>query len=202
MKTFKTFLKIVLVSLIGLVGSQMMAKDISNDRHGFDFLLVGGLTQPIFLHGGNVEVDFLTDNWVFEYSHGFALNFSKYPDFTLTPAERDQGLRVFAPFSTGGGIGYRITKGLNIRAEFKVHKYEVTNRDGETIDYVVRDLGIGAYYFWFPFQHERFVVVPSIRWWPMIGNSLNEGKHTFSNGDVHEAKQSGLIINVSLGVRI
>lgn len=162
--------------------------------------LVFGLSQVIFLNGGNVEINYVTDKFVFEYSHGFNLDLNASPnDMALTDMERQQSLEIYVPYSTGGGVGYRFTKAFNVRIECKQHKFDVTHPSGEKVSYTTQDLGVGAYYFYNPFKRFNFIVVPSIRYWPTINTSLNDDKYTFSNGDVHEAHEFGLFGNVSIG---
>lgn len=165
-----------------------------------EWLLLAGLSQPILLRGGNVEVNYLTRNFVFEYSHGFALNLSPNRDFTMTDAERAQKLDIFLPYSTGGGIGYRFTPEFNVRGEVKVHRYEVT-RGAEGINYTVLSVGVGAYYYWYPFGNQHFVVTPSVRFWPNVASTLGGNAHTFADGQVHKAHDFSLFVNISLGYR-
>jgi hypothetical protein len=162
--------------------------------------LVFGLSQPLILNGGNVEVNYLTDHWVFEYSHGFNLDLNASPDEqALSDSERSQGLKIKVPYSTGGGIGYRFTPAFNLRLEFKQHEFQVTHPSGEEVTYTTQDLGLGAYYFYKPFKGLNFVVIPSIRYWPTINTSLSDDRYTFRNGDVHKAHDFGLFANVSMG---
>lgn len=162
--------------------------------------LVFGLSQVAFLNGGNVEINYLTEKFVFEYSHGFNLDLNASPnDMALTETERQQNLQIDVPYSTGGGIGYRFTKSLNVRIEYKYHKFNVNHPSGEQVSYTTQDLGLGAYYFYWPLKDMNLVIVPSIRYWPTVKTSLNDDKYTFSNGDEHKAHDFGLFGNVSIG---
>jgi hypothetical protein len=165
-----------------------------------EWVLLAGLNQPIVLRGGNIELNYLTQRWVFEYSHGFALNLSPNRDFTMTQAERDQKLDLYLPFSTGGGIGYRITPEFNVRAELKAHRYEVT-RGNESVSYTTFSVGIGAYYYWYPFGNRHFVVVPSLRFWPNVASTLGGNAHTWLDGQSHTVHEFTFFANVSLGYR-
>lgn len=163
--------------------------------------LLFGLSQPLLLQGGNIEVDYMTEKWVFEYSHGFNLDLNAGPEaLTLTDVERDQGLKIAVPYSTGGGIGYRFTPEFNLRLEYKEHEYEVTHPGGEKINYFVQDLGVGAYYFYKPIDGSKLLIVPSLRYWPQLASSLDAEGYTFNNGDVHKAHTFGLFTNVSVGL--
>jgi hypothetical protein len=162
--------------------------------------LVFGLSQVAFLNGGNVEINYLTEKFVFEYSHGFDLDLNASPsDWALTEAERRQHLEIYVPYSTGGGVGYRFTKSFNMRIEYKRHKFNVTHPSGEQASYINQDLGVGAYYFYKPFKQMNLAIVPSIRYWPTVKTSLTDGTFTFSNGDEHKAHEFGLFGNVSIG---
>lgn len=185
-------LKTLIGTLLGLSLSQAAMAQSWN--------LVFGMSQPLILNGGNIELNYMTDKWVFEYSHGFNLDLNASPgQKALTDLERSQGLKIKAPYSTGGGVGYRITPALNLRLEFKQHQFDVTHSQGQRISYVSRDLGVGAYYFYKPFDKINFLVVPSIRYWPTINTSLKNDRFTFNNGDAHEAHNFGLFGNVSMG---
>ncbi len=181
-----------LVGVLGVV--------LSGTAQAGSWNLVFGMSQPLVLNGGNVEVNYVTDKWVFEYSHGFNLDLNTSPgEQALSQQERDQGLTVFAPYSTGGGIGYRFTEALNIRLELKQHRFQVENPEGESIDYITRDLGVGAYYFYRPLRQYRLLIVPSVRYWPTVHTTLEGDRYHFANGEVHQAHDFGLFGNISVG---
>jgi len=161
--------------------------------------LVFGLSQPLVLKGGNVEINYLSEKLVFEYSHGFALNLSASGGAGMSSNERSQNLDIYAPYSTGGGVGYRFTKEFNVRLEVKQHQFNVTHPSGENINYTTRDIGVGVYYFWQPFNNRNLLIVPSIRYWPTVYTTLKNDEYTFANGDVHKAHSFGLFPNVSIG---
>ncbi|MDH4275878.1 MAG: hypothetical protein OEW08_12650 [Gammaproteobacteria bacterium] len=163
--------------------------------------LVFGLSQPLVTKGGNIEINYLTEKFVFEYSHGFALNLSTNKGIGMTGIEKSQHLDIYVPYSTGGGAGYRFTKEFNVRLEIKQHQFNVAHPSGENINYTTRDIGVGAYYFWLPFNSKYFLIVPSIRYWPTVYSRLKNDEFTFSNGDVHKAHSFGLFGNVSIGWR-
>jgi hypothetical protein len=173
---------------------------LSGNTQAQSWNLVFGLSQLAFLSGGNVEINYLTEKFVFEYSHGFNLDLNASPnEMALTETERQQNLDIEVPYSTGGGVGYRFTKAFNVRIEAKQHKFNVTHPSGEKISYTTQDLGLGAYYFYKPFKRTNLIIVPSIRYWPTINTSLHDDKYTFSNGDEHKAHDFGLFGNVSIG---
>lgn len=163
--------------------------------------LVFGLSQPLVTKGGNVEINYLTEKLVFEYSHGFALNLSAGNGLGITNSERAQNLDIYVPYSTGGGIGYRFTKEFNLRLEIKQHQFNVAHPSGEQFNYTTRDIGVGAYYFWLPFNNINLLIVPSLRYWPTVYTTLKNDEYTFTNGDVHRTHSFGLFGNISIGWR-
>ena len=190
-------ISLIFASLLILVASLSTAHADTSTKH---WNLVFGMSQPLILKGGNIEVNYLTEKWVFEYSHGWNLDLNASPDEqALTDTERAQGLDIFVPYSTGAGIGYRFTPEFNLRVEFKQHEFQATNSANQTVKYTTQDLGIGAYYFYQPFKKHNFLVVPSVRYWPTINTSLDNDKAIFDNGDVHNAHDFGLFGNISLG---
>lgn len=159
-----------------------------------------GLSQQIILQGGNIEINYLTDKWVFEYSHGWSLDLDASPgEKAMTSQEQYQGLSIHVPYSTGGGIGYRFTPEFNLRLEIKQHEFQVTNRENQTIKYTTQDVGLGAYYFYQPFKQYAFLVVPSIRYWPTVNTSLENDVATFNNGEKHNAHDFAIFGNISIG---
>lgn len=155
-----------------------------------------GLLQPFVFHGSNIEVDYLTEHWVFEYSHGMNLKISDFKQ-ALTQSEQDQNLSLQAFYSTGFGIGYRFTEEWNLRLEFKEHRFEVKHPSGESITYTNSDIGIGAYYFWKPLNH--LMIIPSLRYWPTLTSTLSRDGYLFANGDIHKPHSFGLFGNLTIG---
>ena len=170
--------------------------------------VVSGLTQPIFLNGVNIAVNYTTNRWVFEYSHGAGLEYSGQ---ALKQDYRDHVVSLNSPYSTGPGIGYRVfanqVLGMDIRAEAKVHQYDVSLNDNQDISYTNFDLGGGAYWQIRPFgkQNNRLsgiVVEPSIRYWANVASSLeNEVVYTTNNGETqtHSPYPLNLFFNISIG---
>ena len=169
--------------------------------------IVTGLTQPIFLKGINLAVNYTTNRWVFEYSHGMNLDYTE----VLNRDYKNNVLRIKSPYSTGAGIGYRFfsTKitGLDLRAEAKVHEYQVALNQNQTIDYTNFDLGGGLYWQIHPFGKKTnalqgIVIEPSIRYWANVGSSLTENFEYNTNDGrriIHKPYPLNLFGNVSLG---
>lgn len=181
--------------------------------------LVFGLNQPL-LSGFNVEGNFFVNRLAFDYSHGVSLNLDN--EF-LDQTNKDAGLDVHIPWTTGFGIGYRVNDWLNFRAEPKWHKFELyhqgENQTTENLieEYTTFTMGVGAYANLQPFKNQNnalkgIMIVPSIRWWPRVSSSLeNDQTSFFSKAQDqmvnHEALEVGinntpLIVNMSIGYSI
>lgn len=179
--------------------------------------VLAGLIQPMVLKGGNIEVNFYTERLSFEYSHGFLLNMS---GGTITGAAKTQQLAYHLPYSTGFGIGYRITSFFDIRIEPKIHSWEVYY-DGETQNrenlirrYKTYTVGLGAYYRYMPFYKkdnwlQGITTSTSVRWWPNVGSSLANNEFTYYNKQTNKEETlkasnigiagSQFLFNVSMG---
>ncbi len=160
--------------------------------------LLFGTNQPLLFKGYNVEIQYMTDNWVFEYSHGWELKLHEFKD-SMTKEEVDQNLKIRLPWTTGGGVGYRITKAFHAALEYKVHEFDVNHPTDASFKYQTQTLGIGFYYSWKPFADKGFTIVPAIRYWPTIANNLSGGKKVFSNGEVHEPHKFDFAPNIKVG---
>lgn len=179
--------------------------------------VLAGLIQPMVLKGGNVEVTYFTKRMSFDYSHGFLLNMS---GSTITGDAKTQKLAYHLPYSTGFGIGYRLTSFFDIRIEPKIHSWEVYY-DGENQNtsnliksYKTYSVGLRAYYRYMPFRKkdswlQGITTSTSLRWWPNVGSSLTDNRFTyhnkFSNKDeTLKASNIGIagsqfLFNVSIG---
>ena len=170
--------------------------------------IVSGLNQPVFLNGINLAVNYTTNRWVFEYSHGANLNYSGP---ALKEGYRDNVLSLKSPYSTGPGVGYRVFAnkilGMDIRAEAKLHQYDVKLNDTQEISYTNFDLGGGAYWQIRPFGKKEnrlkgIVIEPSIRYWANVSSSLEDNfQYTTNNGkmEIHNPYPLNLFFNISIG---
>jgi opacity protein-like surface antigen len=184
--------------------------------HSNRFSVLGGLSQ-IAAGGGNVELNWHSSRFAFDYSHGFGL---KFGGSLIGKAELDQKVELSMPWTTGFGIGYRLTSALEVRLEPKWHRYKVLyagqDFSGTAIrSYTTTTLGVGAYYRVYPFARSTgwakgVVMAPSVRYWPNVSSSLPGGKFTYANTatgrqeTLRAATQGfpgtgGLLANVSLG---
>jgi hypothetical protein len=148
-----------------------------------------GLTHPLLVDGFNVEINYIHNRFLFDYSHGASLNFSGN---TATTGLERQGVAVHMPWTTGFGVGYRLNRWLNVRVEPKWHRFEFYY-EGESqtsvneIDsYNTFSLGLGLYATFQPFKKsipflKGVMVAPSIRFWPTVSSSLEGDSFTYNN---------------------
>ncbi len=172
--------------------------------------LLAGLLQPIVIHGGNLQLEAAFGRLAFDYSHGWSLDIPTAGDAGA------QKLSLHLPYSTGFGVGYRLTDSFDVRFEPKIHLFEVGYEDGGPKDAVASyrtvTLGVGAYYKYRPFKSGPLgglTIAPSARFWPNVWSSLEGGKVTYANSrtgrsEVHEASNIGIgnspfLVNVSVG---
>jgi hypothetical protein len=205
---------ILLFCLVFGFGQSMAQENSSPER---EISLVFGLNQPIVANGFNFELNYWTRRFVFDYSHGFGLEFKGN---LVSEEAKKQHLSFNISHSLGIGFGYRFTKNFNLRIEPKLHRWEVyyddqfNSKDLKINIYNTYTLGLGAYYRWIPFEKKAgalrgFTIVPSARWWPNVGSSLDNNKFDYLNAktgktETHEANNIGIsntafFVNVSVG---
>ena len=209
--------KLYFIAMLSAVIASQSLRAQKNKEDKTQFSVVLGLNQPIVTHGFNVEVNYWMKKIVFDYSHGFGLQFTGN---LVSEDAKSQQLNFNIKHSLGVGFGYRITKSLNLRLEPKLHIWEMYYRDkfkseeGKITSYKTYTLGLGAYYRWLPFaKSESFIrgitISPSVRWWPNIATSLENNKLNYFNqrtgrNEVHKANNIGVsnspfFANVSIG---
>jgi hypothetical protein len=126
---------------------------------------------------------------MFDYSHGVSLDFH---DATVTSDLRRQGLAVHMPWTTGFGLGYRITEWVNVRVEPKWHRFEFYYKGGAQVPadlitgYNTFSLGVGVYGCWRPFRHRPnllsgMMISPSVRFWPTVHSTMPGNKFIYFN---------------------
>jgi hypothetical protein len=176
-----------------------------------------GLSQPLVLNGFNIEGNYIHHRLILDYSHGAALQFT---GDLLTDAMRDQQVTVFLPFTTGFGVGYRITEWINLRVEPKWHRfnlyYEAGPRSASNLatSFDTYTVGLGLYGLWKPFKNAEsavkgITVAPSIRWWPTVGSSVEGNQVQYLNRQTERIERldvlgpgigfSPWIANISVG---
>ncbi len=215
----KTFYYVLLISVFSLVPAKHSAQNSLSPTEAISpqagqWSIVFGLNQPILLGGFNAEIVYWTKNFVFDYSHGFNLNF---------PGEGESKVQRLAfrmPHTLGFGAGYRFTEAFNIRLEPKMHIWDMYYENTSSAPqnrintYTTFTLGLGAYYNWMPFEKEQnllrgITIAPSFRWWPNIATTLPDNALRYTNTltqreEIHQAKNIGIantpfLVNVSIG---
>jgi hypothetical protein len=170
--------------------------------HDNNFSLMTGLSQDLLWDGGNVAVQYLTGRFAFEYSHGFNLNLNGGGGVALSSTEKSQGLQMEVPWTTGFGVGYRLTDSLHVSVEFKAHGFKVTDPESATtITYTTFSIGPGVFYDLYIWK--GLFIQPALRWWPTVASTLPGGSYTFHESGgitkVHDAHDWGVFPNASLG---
>ncbi len=184
-----------------------------------EFAVLFGLSQPILGNGFNIEVNYFTKNWVFDYSHGISLELQ---GVAVTGDMKNQKLVAHIPYTTGFGVGFRYKsiKWLNFRIEPKLHRFEIyyaddaQNVQNRIMAYNTFTLGVGWYAKLHPFKNKNsflrgIMIAPSVRWWPNITSSLPDNKSRYFNEktqqeETHEALKIGFgntpfFFNISIG---
>jgi hypothetical protein len=210
--THKT--KLLPVLLLSIVSLGAPAQDWQTEKK---VNLLFGLSQPIVAHGFNVEINYIHDRFIFDFSQGVGLTFSG----NAVPATlRQQGVEMHMPWTTGFGIGYRFTDWINLRVEPKWHRFEFNYENGEQLksneisSYNTVTLGLGLYGCYLPFKKRTgflkgLMISPSLRYWPTINSTLTGNSFSYHNtmtGSVQQIKTYGpgiqlspWIVNISVG---
>ena len=194
MKTICT----ALVAAVALSGSAAHAAEGLSDR----FSAMAGLSQWTLFRGGNIAFEADLGRLGLEVSHGQGLDLNQVPALGLTSAEREAGARVRVPWTTGFGVGYRITEDLLVLVEFKAHHFEVSGTDRNVeASYTAFSIGPGIFYMIHLWR--GLFIQPNIRYWPNVASTLEGGKVALRQLDgstyVHEAHSFGLFANMNVG---
>lgn len=205
----------IIVLLVTLVVNTLSAQQNQDLENQVNVLF--GVGQ-ILSGGFNIEGNVAYKRLFVDYSHGVSLDFPN--DLLEDGADKDQLLAVHIPWTTGLGIGYRFNNWLNVRAEPKLHKFEILY-EGDAVsdeniifDYTTFTLGLGLYANLKPFKNQDnflkgIMISPNVRWWPNISSSLDDDQINYFNErtnqtEIHEARNIGIsntpfFINVSVG---
>ena len=200
--------------LLTVIGFEAKAQDWKTETK---INVLFGLSQPLVTHGFNVEVNYIHKRLIVDFSQGVGLEFTSR---LVTPDLRRQGVNVHMPWTTGFGVGYRITSWINLRAEPKWHRFEFYYDDQlkypntEITSYNSFTMGLGLYGSFQPFKRKAnflsgILIAPSIRYWPTIASTLKGGQFTYYDQHTdknEEIKTVGpgigltpLVINLSIG---
>jgi len=166
------------------------------------FSVMVGLTQWTLFRGGNVAVEYKKGRLAFEYSHGQGLDLNAAPGVGLTSAERDAGAHVRVPWTTGFGLGFRVTEHLHVLVEGKAHRFEVTTRDRNS-EVAYTTFSVGPSVFYSIHLYKGLFLQPNVRFWPNVASTLSGDRSLLRQPDgsiyVHEAHAFGLFANANLG---
>jgi hypothetical protein len=206
----QVFIFLTIISL----GLTAQAQDWKSEKR---INILFGLAQPVLAKGFNIEVNYIHNRFIFDYSHGASLEFSG----NLLPNDlKRQQIAIHEPWTTGFGIGYRVKEWINVRVEPKWHKFEFfydgepQNNITEITSYTTFSLGVGVYGAYQPFKKKNnylrgFLIAPSIRFWPTVSSGLENDKFTYLNkktGSPEEIKTldpgtgfTPWVFNVSIG---
>lgn len=181
-------------------GTQVSAEP--NSGLSRKFSVMAGLSQWLLFRGGNLALEYKTGRLALEVSHGQGLDLNQLGGFALSSAERDAGTRVRVPWTTGFGVGYRITEHLHLLVEFKAHRYEVRAEEGSSVvNYTTFSIGPGAFYSIYLGEH--LFLEPNLRFWPNVGSTLDDNRVPLTRCDgssyEHQAHDFGFFGNVNLG---
>jgi hypothetical protein len=134
--------------------------------------VVAGLTQWVLFRGGNIGGELRIGRLALEVSHGQGLNLNEVPGLALSSAERAAGAHVFVPWTTGFGVGLRITRDLTVLVEAKAHHYNVTGNDARhEVDYTTFSVGPSVFYT--VHVYKGLFLEPNVRFWPNVASTLN-----------------------------
>jgi hypothetical protein len=179
------------------------------------FSVIFGLLQPTVAKGFNMEVNYTTKRFIFDYSHGVSLDPPVTGDF------KTQNIALHIPYTTGFGIGYRFNSFFDIRFEPKLHSFELYQTGAEqTPANLIKalrttTLGFGAYYRFFPFRNSEntflqgITTSTSIRWWQNTSSTLTNNEFSYANTATKKTEtlktpniglaNTPIIFNISVG---
>lgn len=208
------FSSLIFICIFCLITQNLQAQDWKSDKK---VNVVFGLIQPLFVEGFNIEGNLIYNRFIFDYSHGVSLDFSG----ASTTEELDrQGLAVHMPWTTGFGVGYRLTDWVNVRLEPKWHRFEfyyddeIQNSANQITAYNTFSFGAGIYGNYQPFKNSSsflkgILIAPSLRFWPTVSSNLEGESYRYSNRNTEVLESidvldpgvgfTPFIFNVSIG---
>jgi hypothetical protein len=174
----------------------------SSNGLGTELSVMAGLTQWVVFRGGNIAGELKVGRLAFEVSHGQGLDLNQIPSLGLSSAERSAGVHILVPWTTGGGVGVRITRNLHILLEVKAHHYVVTGADPtQQVKYTTFSVGPGVFYTFHIYK--GLFLEPNVRYWPNVGSTLKNNEVDIKGPDgstyVHQAHDFGLFANMNVG---
>lgn len=197
---------ILLIAAATLWGNNLFGQQAKLNAGKFS--VMSGLTQPLLLGGVNIAGTYMTNRLYLEYSHGMFLKLHNLGGIGMTAPEREAFATLYVPYSTGAGVGYRITNGLNVFWEFKVHRFEAAVKGtNQTLGYNTFEMGPAVSYRFFFNKAQSFFIEPVARYWfttAAFGNTdLNGITLPIRQADnsiySHRVHQFGFFVNASIG---
>jgi hypothetical protein len=169
---------------------------------GTELSVMAGLTQWVVFRGGNIAAELKIGRLAFELSHGQGLDLNQIPGLGLSSAERNAGVHILVPWTTGGGVGVRITRNLHILLEVKAHHYVVTGADpNQQVKYTTFSVGPGVFYTFHIYK--GLFLEPNVRYWPNVASTLKNNQVDIAQPDgstyTHQAHDFGLFANMNVG---
>ena len=211
----KILIRLIVLITVSITNSFSQTQERKELLYSNRFSILSGLIQPVALNGFNLELNYFTKRLSFDYSHGVSL------DPPVAGSLKEQNLALHLPYSTGFGVGYRLTSFFDIRIEPKLHSWEVYYKGEQQTDnnkiteFKTFTLGVGLYYRYFPFKNSNSKILQgitsstSIRWWPNVGSTLDDDKYEFLNktsGRMETLKapnigiaNTPLVVNIAIG---
>jgi hypothetical protein len=183
----KNLILIVTILLMSSTNTSAQTKNKKDLLYSNKVSVLFGLLQPVVAQGFNVEVNYTTKRLIFDYSHGVSLDPPVAGDF------KTQNTVLHIPYTTGFGIGYRLSSFFDVRFEPKLHSWEMyykdeAQNDGTKIkDFKTITLGIGAYYRYMPFKKsdnkilQGITTSTSLRYWQNAGTTLRNDEFSYFN---------------------
>ncbi len=169
-------------------------------RYSHKFTLGTDLAQPFLLGGFNLNATYTTNRWIFDYSHGIGL---EIPDFIKSDEQEDLNAEIEIPWTTGPGVGYRITETLDTRIDFKAHRTEVDLINGQQeLEYTQFTAGPGVYYRFYLGKKTGFGLEASARYWFNLGNNLDGLDGDDFNFQDSNGNQQSFDTNISAGIGV
>lgn len=154
-----------------------------------------GLIQPLLLGGFNAAMDLRWGPILATYSHGQGLDYSARDGIGLTGSDREAGLELRSPWTTGGGIGVVLVDELWALVDFKAHRYEATLADDHA---AYTTVSIGGELGYRLFAWRGLFVQTMVRYWPNVYTSLPEGQVKLGN-HTHQATNLNFFVNLAAG---
>lgn len=166
-KTF-VFMLLTMMTYSSYAQSEKTNKEF---RYSNKFSIGTDLAQPFLLGGFNINVTYMTNRWVFDYSHGMSLEIK---DYLQTDEQKTLNTKLELPWTTGPGIGYRFTENLDARLDFKAHRNEIDLLNGQQeLKYTQFTAGPGVFYRFYLGKNTGFGLEASARYWFNLCNNLD-----------------------------